>query len=106
MVDVHRVDVVLRLVVLRFRFPILMLQFLLTGHNRARKRGNTRKRQLSNLIVRSAQRSTTLVSVLNSVVLSRRYLIVVLPRMVSVSSAFKLRGHIILFRIHVQMSLL
>ena len=38
-VDVHRVDVVLRLVVLRFRFPILMLQFLLTGHNRARKRG-------------------------------------------------------------------
>ena len=69
-VDVHRVDVVLRLVVLPFMFPILMLQFLMTGHNRAGKRGNVRKRQLSNLIVQSAQRSTTLVSVLNSVVLS------------------------------------
>ena len=105
-VDVHRVDVVLRLVVVPFMFPILMLQFLMTGHNRAGKRGNVRKRQLSNLIVQSAQRSTTLVSVLNSVVLSRRYLIVVLPQMVSVSSVFKLRGRIILFRTQVQMSLL
>jgi len=74
-VDVHRVDVVgigkiLRLVMLRFRLPILILQSLLTGLNRASKRGSARKRQLSNLIVRSFQRSITLASVRNSVVLN------------------------------------